>query len=100
MNGPKYVKMVADKLKIHMQVYKRKIFMQGDAPCHSSKVSNNFLDNNNIELLEWTGNSPDFNSIENLRTNLKNKVLEEQLSSNSKLVKVMKEVWVKEISKD
>ena len=74
MNGPKYVQMLSEKLQLHLQVHNCQIFMQDGAPCHRSKVEKNFLDNNNIDLLEWPGNSPDLNPIENLWTDMKNKM--------------------------
>ena len=98
MNGPKYVQMLSEKLKLHLQVHNCQMFMQDGAPCHRSKVAKNFLDSN-IDLLEWPGNSPDLNPIENLCTNMKNKVSEKRSLSGAELAKAIKEVWVKEISK-
>ena len=66
MNGPKYVQMLSEKLTFHLQVHNCQIFMQDGAPCDRSKVAKNFLDSNNIDLLEWPGNSPNLNPIENL----------------------------------
>ena len=101
MNGPKYVQMLSKKLKLHMHVHQCQIlFMQDRAHCHRSKVAKNFLDNKNIELLGRLGNSPNLNSIENLWTNMKNKASEKQPSSGTELVNAIKEVWVKEISKE
>ena len=100
MNGPKYVQMLLEKLKLHLQVHNCQIFMQDGTPCHHSKVAKNFLDSNNINLLKWPGNSPNLNPIKNLWTNMKNKVSEKQPLSGAELVKPIKEVWVKEIFKD
>ena len=74
--------------------------MQDGAPCHRSKVAKKFLGSNNIDLLEWPGNSLDLNPIENLWTNMKNKVSEKQPLSGAELLKAIKEVWVKEIFKE
>jgi len=98
MNGSHYVELLAEKLKIHMAVHNCTIFMQHGAPCHRSKVAKTFLAENRIKVLDWLGNGPDLNTIENLWTNMKNKVAEKHPSSAKDLVKVIKEVWVKEIS--
>ena len=100
MNGPRYVKLLGEKLKIYMAVHNCTIFMQDGAPCHRSKVAKTFLGENRIKVLDWPGNSPDLNPIENLWTNMKNKVAEKHPSSAKDLVKVIKEVWVKEISQE
>ena len=39
MNGPKYVKLLSDKLKLHMEVHSCSILMQDGAPCNRSKVA-------------------------------------------------------------
>ena len=100
MNGPRYVKLLAEKLKIHMAMPNCTIFMQDGAPCHRSKVAKTFLTENRIKVVDWPGNSPDLNPVENLWTNMKNTVFEKHPSSAKDLVKVIKEVLVKEISEE
>ena len=42
INGPKYVQMLSEKLKLHLQVHNCQIFMQDGAPWHRSKVAKIF----------------------------------------------------------
>ena len=42
-------------------------FSQQDlAPCHTSKKMRTFFEENGLTTLDWPGNSPDLNPIENL----------------------------------
>ena len=99
-NGSRYVELLAEKLEIHMAVHNCTIFMQDGAPCHRSKIAKTFRAENRIKVLDWLGNSPNLNPIENLWTNMKNNVAEKHPSSAKDLVKVIKEMWVKEISQE
>ncbi|GFW76155.1 uncharacterized protein TNCV_2058021 [Trichonephila clavipes] len=42
------------------------IVMQDGAPCHTTRSIKAFLAEQNIPLLDWPGNSPDMNPIENI----------------------------------
>ena len=61
-----------------------------------------FLDSQHIKIhvLDWPGKSSDLNPIENLWALMKAKESEKQPSSLEALRKVIKEVWVHEISSD
>lgn len=45
---------------------RRDSFQQDLAPCHTAKSVKNFFSKNKIRVLDWPGNSPDLNPIENL----------------------------------
>ena len=100
MNGSKYVDLLKTKLLLHMSVHNTSIFMQDGAPCHRSKIVKKILGENNVVTLDWPGNSPDLNPIENLWSKMKDLVAKKQPSSGKALTETIKEVWVKKISRE
>ena len=66
MNGQKYLDLLKNKLELHMAVHKCSVFMQDGAPCHRAKIVTQFLKTQKINILDWPGNSPNLNPIENL----------------------------------
>ena len=90
MNGSPYVNLLREKLQLHMAVHQCSVFMHDGAPCHRFKVVQSFLDQPRINMLEWRGNSPDLNPIENLWSTMERKVAEQQPSSLSGLQHAMK----------
>ena len=66
MNGKKYLELVKDKLKIHMDIHQSRSFMHGGAPCDRYRTVSDFLKNKEVEVWQWPGNSPDVDPKENL----------------------------------
>lgn len=100
MNGDRYLDLLKSKLNIHMAVHGCDTFMHDGAPCHRCKKVSGYLAEEKVDVLDWPGNSPDLNPIENLWTMMKNNVAERQPSSGEGLTQAIKEVWVTELSPD
>ena len=97
MNGAKCAESIRDKLLTHMSIHQSLIFMHDGAPCRQSKIVKQFFTKNHTNIVNWPGNSPDLNPIENLWSTMKDLVSQKHLGPSSELVQVFKEVWVKEI---
>ena len=93
------MELLKNKLLLHMTVHSTTIFMHDGAPCHRSKIVKKFLEHH-VTTLNWPGNSPNLNPIENLWAKIKDLVAEKQPSGGKALIETIKEVWVKEISAD
>jgi transposase len=67
MNAENYIELLKDTVIPELEVAGRHmVFMQDNAPCHKARIVMDFLDENNIETLNWPPQSPDMNPIENL----------------------------------
>ena len=69
------------------------IFMHDSAPCHKAKSITKYLLNKKIPVLDWPGNSPDMNPIENIWAILKKEMAKDMITTKSELIEKLKEVW-------
>ena len=100
MNGSRYLNVLKEKLELYMNVHQCDTFMHDDAPCHRSTLVSSFLQENQVKVLDWQGNSPDLNPIENLWKLKKDRVAEKHPTCLKSLENAIKVVWTKEISSD
>ena len=66
MNADRYIGVLEDHLLDMMTIHGCTTFMQDGAPCHTAKKVVKWLTDKNINIMEWPGNSPDLNPIENV----------------------------------
>jgi len=96
MNGDAYVEVLRRKMIPAME----KHFPAGDgifqhdlAPCHTSRKVKQFLQENNINMLSWPGNSPDVNPIENLWGIVKTRLRKYDCTTQVKLMEAVVQIW-------
>jgi transposase len=69
------------------------IFQQDGAPCHTAKICTKWFDDHNVNVLDWPGNSPDLNPIENLWARLKRLVSAKRPSNKAQLTEAVISSW-------
>jgi transposase len=68
------MKRLQDQLIPFMEIHRTTHFLQDGAPCHVSKRIKNFLADKPFEVIDWPGNSPVLNPIENCWNYMKDKL--------------------------
>ena len=66
MNSDKYMEVLKEKLFPWMGFHGVSKFLQDRAPCYKSKKVMAFLKEQEFSVMDWPGNSPDLNLIENI----------------------------------
>lgn len=100
MNGEKYLNLLKNHLDIPNGSHGCTVFMHDGAPCHRAAHVRTYLKMRKIDVLDWPGNSPDLNPIENLWHIMKNKVADYQPTSAQELQKAIRMVWANDITQD
>lgn len=68
-------------------------FQQDSAPCHTAKVVKAYLLRKRVPLLDWPGNSPDLNPIENLWAIVKSRMECQTFTTKQALIEGIIKVW-------
>lgn len=100
MNGVRYVDVLESHLKNAYYIHECTHFMQDSAPCHKAKSVSTWLKKEKIEVLQWPGNSPDLNPIENAWNQMKRKLSCKNTSSVPHLCEEIKKLWVLDMHLD
>ena len=74
MNAKMYHQVLQRHMVQHFENHACTHFQHDSAPCYSANLIKAYLANKGINTIEWPGNSPDLNPIENAWNQLKNRV--------------------------
>lgn len=69
------------------------VFMHDKAPCHTARICSNFLSTQQFSVLDWPGNSPDLNPIENLWKIIKSRLEPESVTTREEMIALVIKYW-------
>ena len=100
MNGEIYLECLRSHLKPFMRSHGMTVFQQDGAPCHRVLPVKRMIQYEGWEILEWPGNSPDLNPIENAWAWMKMKLENELITNVTDLATKIKEFWCTRMQDD
>lgn len=97
MKQDQYKKILEERLLPQLSEWftdgEKPIFMHDGAPCHKARTITKFLAEKNITVLDWPGNSPDMNPIENVWELMKREVHKSTITTKQELIEKLIDVW-------
>lgn len=99
MNSTKYIEVLNEKLipTIQEKQLSNPVHLDDSAPCHRTKQVKEWHRLNNINQVDWPGNSPDLNPIENIWGYMKSKIRRRVIKNKTSLLENILHIWREEI---
>ena len=99
VNGPAYINIIKDELPMFIENAfdtgnNNWVYMQDNAPPHTSKYSMKWFKDNNINVLKWPASSPDLNLIENLWNHFDKELRKLKPTNVGHLQTMIEDLWL------
>lgn len=91
LRSNEYIEILKTRLVPHYR--KTNIFQQDLAPCHTAKIVKAFFQKSKVRVLDWPGNSPDVNPIENLWFIMKQLLSKLDCTTKAKVIANVNKIW-------
>ena len=95
IKSQEYINILKKKLQKSMNSTDTNILLHDKATVHTSKLTLNYLNRNNINIITLPRCSPDLNPIENIFADLKRKLSQENISTVKDFEKKIRHFWSK-----
>ena len=99
MNAELHLQVLEEHVLNFYHIHGSEKFMHDSAPCHKARKITRYLEQKQISVLEWPGNSSNLNSIENCWHKMKKKMSKKKTPYLEILQEELKKVWCQEMSK-
>ena len=86
INADIYLQVLEDHMLNFYNIHGSEVFMHNSVPCHKTRKVTRYLEQKQINILEWPGNSSDLNFIKNCWHKMK-KTTSEKKTTNLKSTK-------------
>ncbi|MEN2499772.1 MAG: Ubiquitin carboxyl-terminal hydrolase 22 [Marteilia pararefringens] len=102
INSSRYLEILESKLlpSIEDVQIENLLHLDGSAPCHRTLAVKEWQSSKSIGKIDWHGNSPDLNPIENLWSIIKFKIRRRTIKTKRKLISEIIKIWNHEILED
>ena len=100
MNARNYINILKENVLPLARLDSDLVYQDDSAPCHRAKIVKEFEKENNISVMDWPGNSPDLNPIENLWAILKRKIGRNIIQNTKMLKEKIIRIWKDEIDNE